>query len=144
MFFEIIFILINNKNLGGGARIVQTHGSGQPIIDVLNTTRVQTEEMGNFDQLTASAPFTPTNGVFCQETITREVDIRTSDRSQTRQPMALSNGDIAAQNTSQVSENLHSILKNADSWRQYSSTEDKLVFFLKKRFKIYKKKVLFT
>lgn len=106
----------------------------------MNTTPVQTEEMRNFDQLTASAPFPPTNGVFCQETMTRKVDIRTNNRPQTRQPRALSNGDIATQNTSQVSENLHSILKNADSWRQYSSTDDKLVFFWKKGLKFIKKK----
>lgn len=75
-----------------------------------------------------------TNGIFSQETITREVDIRTSSAG-AEQPLpqatshrtstaAMSYGELP-QNTSQVSENLHSILKNADSWRQFSSSEDK-------------------
>lgn len=67
-----------------------------------------------------------TNGVFCQETTAKEVDLRTRTTPPQTTPLrqSISYGD-AIQNNSQISENLHSILKNSDSWKQYSSTEDK-------------------
>ncbi|KAI1724631.1 BRICHOS domain-containing protein C09F5.1 [Ditylenchus destructor] len=111
----------------GGARIVQTHGSGQLVHEEDPSALFSSPSAmhdRSMDTVLQTSGFGRSPGSLYKETISKEVDYRVTTTGGTPPvaggtPPRLNDSDL-----SHGSDRLHSILKNADSWKKFPSSDE--------------------